>query len=481
MLSEPRRQKIMKIGKVHVVLVVVVILTGAAHQGEAEVEWCTYLGGSGGDVAEGIGLDAEGNVYVVGWTNSADFPTSSGAYDPTWNGAEDVFVAKFDHSGSRLLYSTLLGGAETDEGYGIAVDNDGHAYVTGATKSLDFPVTEGAFQSTHGGVNVWDVFVAKLSQSGGELIYSTYIGGDANDIGHSIAIDAVGSGYVTGYTNSDNYPTSLGAFDRTAVFWEQGFVTKLNATGSGLVYSTYLGGSKTFCKGIAVNSEGAAYVIGDTSDPNFPVTSGAFDTTYNDITGVEDGFVTKLDPSGSDLMYSSYLGGENEDFGQGIVLDGDDNVYVCGTTASPNFPITPYGLGPEYAGLNGFVTKFNSWGSSLIYSSYSAQEQALAIAVDGEGNACTGGQRAAVWKLNASGSRVLYSRLLDSEGSTIVHAIAVDAAGDIYVAGNAGAGLLTTPEAFDITFAGGAGDAFVAKLHPIGNPVTGSKLWQLYQ
>ncbi|HET9866492.1 MAG TPA: SBBP repeat-containing protein, partial [Nitrospira sp.] len=220
-----------------------------------------------------------------------------------------------------LVYSTFLGGGRLDQGADIAVDSSGSAYVTGATDSVEFPTTVGAFDTTHNG-GFDDVFVTKLNPSGSALVYSTFLGGSGNDSGFSIAVDTTGSAYVTGIAAfSPNFPTTVGAFDTTFNGIHDVFVTKLNPTGSALVYSTFFGGdSSDIGRGLAVDISGNAYVTGETFSPNFPTTVGAFDTTFNGD-GEFDAFVTKLNPSGSALVYSTFLGGSDSNFGHDIAVD----------------------------------------------------------------------------------------------------------------------------------------------------------------
>jgi len=258
-----------------------------------------------------------------------------------------------------LSYSTYLGGDGDDFGRGIAVDSDQHAYVTGATDSLNFPTTTGAFQQAHGG-GYRDVFVTKLNLAGTALVYSTYLGGNDLDYGHGIAVDSDQDAYVTGWTESTNFPNTTGAFQRTYGWGSSdAFVTKLNPAGSALVYSTYLGGIGGDCGyGIAVDSNQHAYVTGDTDSLNFPTTAGAFQRTYGG--GISDAFVTKFTHAGSVLVYSTYLGGNYQDYSHDIAVDSDQDAYVTGYTNSLNFPTTAGAFQQAYGGgsNDAFVTKF---------------------------------------------------------------------------------------------------------------------------
>ncbi len=324
--------------------------------------YSTYLGG-GGDSGGGIAVNAAGNAYVAGETSSLNFPTTVGAFQTTLGGFTDAFMAKLNPTGSTLVYSTYLGGSDTEMFGGIALDASGNAYVAGYTQSSNFPTTVGAFQTTLRGLS--DAFVTTLNSSGSALVYSTYLGGTNTDVVTEyvggIAVDASGNAYVTGRTRSPDFPTTAGAFQRTLAGQDDAFVTKLNPTGSALVYSTYLGGSDNDLVGffgggrIAVDASGNAYVTGSTSSPNFPTTAGAFQTT---LAGAADAFVTKLNPTGSALVYSTYLGGSNSDGGDGIALDASGNAYAAGGTSSPNFPTTAGAVQTTLGGAaDAFVTK----------------------------------------------------------------------------------------------------------------------------
>jgi hypothetical protein len=310
--------------------------------------YSTYLGGGGpcpaptcSDGGRGIAVDSLGNAYVTGNTYSTSFPTTPGAFQATSPGGNNAFVTKLNPAGSApLLYSTYLGGSGDDDGRGIAVDSQGNAYVTGITYSTDFPTTAGAFQTTYAGGG--DAYVTKLNPAGSaQLLYSTFLGGSLTDFAQGIAVDSAGNAFVTGGTESTNFPTTAGAFRTTRAGGFDAYVAKLNPAGSApLVYSTYLGGTSNDAGyGIAVDGVGNAYATGLTNSTDFPTTVGAVQGAAG---GSSDAFVTKLNPAGSaPLIYSTYLGGTDVDFGQGIALDGLANAYVTGHTYSTNFPTTP--------------------------------------------------------------------------------------------------------------------------------------------
>lgn len=361
--------------------------------------YSTYLGGSGTDYGFGIAVDETGNAYVIGQTDSTDFPVTSGAFQTSSGGGVDAFVSKLNPEGSALVYSTYLGGRDEDFAAGIAVDTVGNAYVTGATHSTNFPVTVGSVQTTYGG-GLWDVFVSKLNPDGSALVYSTYLGGNGGtqgafgDVGWAIAVDASGNAYVTG-DGTPNFPTTPGAFQtacRSPLL--NAFVSKLNPAGSALVYSTYVGGSTSWDWGdaIKVDAEGNAFVGGNANSSDFPTTPTAFQSSSK---GGEDGVLFKLNAAGSALQYSTYLGGSDYEVIQGLVLDPAGNAYVTGVTYSTNFATTSDALQSTYAGSgDAFITELNSQGSGLVYSSYlggSGFDWGFGIARDLAGNVYVSG------------------------------------------------------------------------------------------
>jgi hypothetical protein len=333
------------------------------------VIYSTYLGGTGDDAGMGIAVDALGNAYVTGGTDSTNFPTTSGAFQIAPGGGSDAFVTKLNPTGSGLIYSTYLGGSGQDYCSGIVVDTSGNVYLTGATTAAtNFPTTAGAFHTAYGG-GPEDAFVTKLNPTGSGLIYSTYLGGNNDDLDRGIAVDSAGNAYVTGFTKSTNFPTTVGAFQTAFGGGADAFVTKLNPTGSGLIYSTYLGGSGTDgCSDIAVDTSGNAYVTGGTTSTDFPTTAGAFQTAL--VVRTIDAFVTKLNPTGSALIYSTYLGGNNLDQSSGIAVDSAGNAYVTGSTDSTDFPTMNAIQAILGGNLDAFVTVMNPLGNGLVYSSY---------------------------------------------------------------------------------------------------------------
>jgi hypothetical protein len=412
--------------------------------------YSTYLGRSGDDSGNAIAVDAAGSAYVAGSTTSTDFPTAAPPGETPLHathggGYYDAFVAKLTPNGSALAYATYLGGSSTDEGYGIAVDAAGSAYVTGSTTSTDFPTAappgETPIQATYSGST--DAFVAKLTPTGTALAYATYLGGSDYDNGNAIAVDAAGSAYVTGRTDLADFPTaarpgeapvqatyagSAGAFvakltpTGTALAYAtclsdygngnaiavdaagsayvtgSGFVAKLTPTGTALAYATHLGG---IGYAIAVDAAGSAYVTGGTSLSDFPTAAPPGETPVQaTYAGSTDAFVAKLTPTGTALAYATYLGGSAYDNGYAIAVDAAGSAYVTGSTHSADFPTAaPPGEAPIQAISGGasdaFVAKLTPTGTALTYATYlggCGHDRGLAIAVDAAGTAYVTGE-----------------------------------------------------------------------------------------
>jgi len=389
-----------------------------------------------------------------------------------------------------LVYSTYLGGILEDSGQRIALDAAGDVYLTGRTKSTDFPTASALQLSTGGGL---DAFVTKIDASGSVILYSTYLGGSGDDEGKSIAVDTSGSVYVAGQTASGNFPTA-NAFQSKLGGGINAFVAKLDATGSVLVYSTYLGGSATdTATGVAVDPSGNVYVTGGTSSPNFP-TLNAVQPTFGG--GSLDGFVTKLSASGTSLVYSTYLGGTSFDIGRDIAVTPSGEAFVVGNTFSTNFP-TANALQPFLGGFtDAFVTKLTASGG-IAYSTYVGGlmgDLAMGVAVDGVGNAYVtggtasadfpivnavqsvhrgpvGGSDAFVTKINAAGSALVYSTFLGGNSGDIGNSIALDERNNAYVTGVTSSTNFPTVNPLQSTLAG-TQDAFVAKINASGTALS---------
>ena len=396
-----------------------------------------------------------------------------------------------------LAYSTYLGGSNEEDGFAVAVDAAGNAYVTGLTLSSDFPTTPGAFQASQPPTSSY--FVSKLNANGSALIYSTYLGGIGFfDNQNAIVVDASGNTYVTGSTGSSDFPVTPGAFQTTKRGTKNGFISKINPTGSALLFSTYLGGSAfDNPSSIVIDASGDAYVTGFTNSPDFPVTPGAFQTSYAGGPDIGDAFVSKLNAAGTALLYSSYLGGSDDDAGYGITVDASGNAYITGSTNSTNFPVTP-GAFQTTAGEFGdaFITKVNPAGSALVYSTYlgTNDSRGKSIAVDTASNAFVTGNASAgfpttagafqttfkavngveayITKLNAAGSALLYSTYLGGSSLDFGNGIGLDASGNAYVTGvTSSPDFPITPDAIQGKLRGprGSSNGFVSKLNAAGS------------
>ena len=468
--------------------------------------YSTYLGGSGAESAHAVAVDANGNAYVTGMTTSVDFPVSGTAFQTVSGGAVslgggDAFVAKIGPAGTSLQFATYLGGSGDDIGRAIAVDASGNVYVGGSTSSNDFPATQNALQDVLGGSS--DAFVTVLNSTGSSLEYSTYLGGSAADDAYGLALDAAGNIYVAGSTASGNFPT-LNPFQSTLRALANGFVTKLDPSQTGaasLVYSTYLGGTGSETGfGIAVDASNRAYVTGSTVSSDFPVTTGAFQTTFG---GARDVFVTELDSTGSALVYSTYIGGTATDEGHAIAVDGS-GVYVAGFAASTDFPTTNGYQSTKGGFADAFVLKLDptkTGSAGLVYSTFlggNDDDYGLGLAVDATGSvyvagytwstnfptknaiqsSLTGSTAAFVAKLDpASGgvASLVYSTYLGGSSFDFGSAVAADAAGNAYVVGETDStDFPTTAGAVQTTFAGGVGvgggDAFIARVDSANSP-----------
>ncbi|MBV9926831.1 MAG: SBBP repeat-containing protein [Acidobacteria bacterium] len=458
------------------------------------VSYSTLLGGNDSDSALAVAADPDGSVYVAGNAHSVPFPVTPGAFQT--EGSSPItgaaFVAKLNPSGTALVYSTYLGKSSSDAVIGIVPDASGNVVVAGNTnRGSQFPTTTGAYQRFTAGGD--EVFVTKLNATGTALIYSTLFGGNSIDNVRSLAVDPQGNAYFAGYTISDNFPTTPGAYRATKPAQEEdSFVASLNPNGSALNYSTLIYVAENY--GVAVDAGGNAYVTGYTTSHTYPTTPGA----YQGIVGGNGrvAFITKVNPTGTDLVYSTTVGGPtNNGSSSGvqpsaIALDSSNNAYITGM-ASAATPTTPGALN---AGGSMFVLKLNPTGSALVYGArFGGGSVGRGIAVDAVGNAyiaggtdagsgfaatadafqkTSGGNAEGIFAiLNSDGSAVTYATFLGGDGNDSANAVALDAAGNVYVVGSAqknGAKTFpTTPGAFQTAPANNA-DAFVVKFNGAG-------------
>lgn len=504
------------------------------------VQYATFVGRSSNEASFGVTTDSQGNAYLVGTTTSPDYPASPGAVgSPAINaGTGDMTITKLNSTGTAVVYSTRIGGLGRDVARAVAVDETGNAYIVGATTSDDFPTTAAGFQRRLAGKGpgeyaLGDCFVVKLNNTGAALQYSTYLGGTQSDMCSAVAVDKAGNAYLAGVTASSGFPVSETAYQR--IFRGGGeqpnlaasdaFVTKMNAAGSALVYSTFLGGGvDDAATGIAIDATGNAYVSGFTSSGNFPVSAGAPQRTYGGAGGSDtvifgDAFIAKVNPGGTGLVYSTVLGGRQDDVAYGIAIDAQGNAYVAGNTLSTNFPVTDGAYQRTYAGFAGtaltaagdaFVTKINAAGTAWVYSTYIGgrkDEAAMGLAVDTAGSVhvtgyttspnypVTADARQPAYKgegtqnavitgdvfytqLNAAGSALVYSTYLGGFSDDLGLGVAVDSTGNVLVAGGTASGDFPSTEgSYQAVFAGGqagpkfpVGDAFLTRFGAAATP-----------
>ncbi|OXM14422.1 SBBP repeat-containing protein [Paenibacillus herberti] len=440
------------------------------------LSYSTYLGGTESTIGYGITVDTLGNAYITGTTLAIDFPTQT-PFQAALAGNSDAFVTKFNPDGITLAYSTYLGGGDLDDARSIAIDSSSNVYVTGFTDSTDFPVMN-AFQAVAPtGTNA---FVTKFNSTGSALLYSTYLGGSAADSAMGIAVDSGGSAYITGQTASLDFPT-MNPFQGSLTGPNAAFLTKLNPAGNALVYSTYFGGSLgTSGAGVAVDPSGQAYITGQTGN-NLP-TLNALQPVFGG--GTSDAYAAKFNAAGSALIYSTYLGGSGADLGTGIAVDLAENAYVTGNTPSADFP-TFNAVQPTFGGIvDAFAVKINITGSSFIYSTYLGgveNEASNGITTDPFGNAYVIGATfstnfpllnpiqstlnavdAFITKFNPTGS-FIYSTYLGGSSLDEGQSIAADAFGSAYITGQTFSTDFPLMNPFQSTLAGSP-NAFVAKI-----------------
>ena len=464
----------------------------------------TFLGESGDDVGYDVTVDGDGYVYVAGRTSSSDFPLTTGAYDTRFMTSE-AFVSKFSPDGASLVYSTFIGGDQDEEATGVVVDENGLVCLTGTTYSSDFPTTSGAFCETRSGER--DAFALKLNVTGSSLEYSTYLGGRRDEEAKALDLDSNGSVYVTGWTNSSDFPTVEGSFMRAGEGLDV-FVVKLNEDGSELEYSSVIGGNgDDYSNDLAIDNSGCAYFTGWTASKFYPITE--VDTDWLRLNrGSEnpDVFVTKLNATGEAMVYSTFIGEVYGEWGTGIDVDREGCAYVVGATLSSLFPQLPSIYPAPTAGKrpspDSFILKLAPSGDHLEYSkvlNVSYTDEARAVSVDGEGcafvsgyvdgwgnfhttpdafqpSSSSGEREAYVLRLDDQGDQVLYASYLGGNNNDHANALALDRNDLVYVTGitYSTQGFPTTPGVYDNTSEASTtglpvGDAFLCKLdisHP---------------
>jgi uncharacterized protein (TIGR03437 family) len=482
------------------------------------MEYLTYLGQRGGEVAGRSTVDSQGNLILAGATTDPVYPVTPGATitNPQGFRPSNVLISKFDPTGTRLLASTYIGGGNAEMAAAVATDAAGNLYITGVTDSPDWPTTANAWQRRPapmdpGKQDPANCFVAKLNPAGSALLYSTLLSGSERDGCVAMAVDAAGHAYVTGGSDSPNFPTSPGAYQaRVRLGSDQirydVFVAKLTPDGAALAYSTFVGGTGSETgHGIAIDSGGHAYVTGVTNSPNFPVTAGAWRSTLAGTGGsplfypIGDAFAFKLNPTGTDLLYSTYLGGARDDSGFAIAVDSTGHAYIAGNTLSRDFPVTTRALQREWRGEGGnaglpagdaFVVKLNPSGGAPVYSTLlggARDDRALSLALGAGGTVHIVGHTLSTdfplsadapqktnrstnltsplqtgdgfyAQLDPAGERLPFSTYLGGAGNEWLSGVAVTPAGAVVVTGNsASADLPVSANAFGRTYFGADG------------------------
>jgi len=446
--------------------------------------YSTYLGGSNWDGGKDIAVDNTGAVYVTGVTGSLDFPLVSPAQFSYGGGNTDGFITKINPAGTAIIYSTYFGGMGNETNKAIAVDSNGAVFIAGDTGSqINFPLVN-PIQDTFGG-SLYDAFLVKLNPAGSAIIFSTYLGGSGIDSGDGLALDNSGAAYVTGSTSSPDFPTVNPIQIRSADYNNYAFVTKINPTGSAIVYSTCIGGSgNDFGKAIDVDSSGAAYLTGIAYSTDFPLVNPLQPIKGG---GSFDAFVTKINPAGSAYVYSTYVGGSSAEWSNSIAVDSSGAAYITGEVLSADFPtVNPI---QGYSGYDdAFITKINPAGSAIVYSTYlggTSGDKYFDITVDNSGAAyVTGWSSSAndyplvaplqgiygggasditVAKLNPAGSELVFSTFFGGSGNEPGRAIAVDSSGAIYITGETSSSNLPIANAIQGRIAGNQ-DAFISKI-----------------
>ncbi len=392
-----------------------------------------FIGGNGDELGHGIALDRDGNVYIAGYTESPDYPVTSGSFDESYNGGRDIFITKLDAGLTTILASTFLGGAG-DEGYqwpriDMAIDEKGDVYVAGITHSVDFPVSDSAYdKSFNGGLLSGDAFIVKLDGGLTRLLASTYLGGRDDEWRVSLVIDSEHHVYVCGETASPDFPVTPQAYDQTFNVTKDIFISKLNDDLSALKASTIFGGSKLDeALAMALSENGNVYITGYTESNDFPTTQGALSREWNG--GDRDAYIAKFNDDLSELMASTFLGGSLREMSRGLVTDKNGDVYVTGITLSPDFPAT---LGKN---------KMNSPERS-----------------SGRGDAF-------FTKCNADLSKILISTCFGGSAGDDAYGIEIDRDGHIYIAGLTSSHDFPTSEGvYDNSYAGGRSDCFIIKM-----------------
>jgi hypothetical protein len=461
--------------------------------------YSTFIGGKNEDSCYDIQIDEDGNVYLTGHTDSPNFPVIDGSNDTTLNGMEDIFVLKLNNNGTSLFYSTFIGGENNDFGYGIAIDMNGSAYITGFTQSGDYPTTPDAYDDFNG---LNDVIVFKLSPNGDFLDFSTCIGSWGNEYAFDLVLDYKNNIYITGFADF-LYPISPGVYQSNFFSGENVIVTILNATGTGLLHSTVIGTTESSKKSrgtsIALDRDKNIYISGYANSPSFPTTKGAYRETYSH--GGFEGIVFKLNSNMTKLLYSTFIGITNMGYVDyygipNVIIDREDNIYITTTTSDNNYPTTPDAYDKSFNGFaDVLILKLNTNLSTLLYATYiggEGEDAAYGSVLDKDNNVYVvgytnssnfpmldgvydqgynGNKDVFIIKLNITDSELRYSSFIGGNKHDRGYGIEIDDEGYIYIGGAAEQGFPTTPGSYCPSFNGGVFDAFTLKLKLLSNPI----------
>ena len=479
------------------------------HGNSQQLEFSTYLGSKAHDWVDDICIDDEGNIYVTGPAYSDNFPLTNGKISNRHNGgASDVFIAKFSKRGD-LVFSTFLGGSGYDGNSRIALDQEGNIYVSGVTNSEDFPTTENVFDKTYNGD--LDIFLTKIDPSCETILYSTYLGGNNQDHHPMMVIDKNGDVYISGPTRSSDFPTTQNAYNenyngtKNDGYYGDIFICKFDGSDEKIIYSSFIGGKdEETIFGIDVDDKGIAYITGTTSSADFPVTNRIFSGNDSEISSkLSDAFLIALDCNSPKLKFSTLIGGDGDDSGDQVCVDKNGNVYISGNTTSQNFPTTEGVISDVFNGGTNtsdgkdiFISKLDNSGRKLLFSTFLGGREGEGrsdIFITVEGNLLIGGgtssadfpitsnafdktinggdgkfafQDAFFCLINPSGTEILYSTFIGGTGDDNVFKLKSDKEGSVYIGGlTTSVDFPTSDNAFDKTY-NGERDAFVLRFIP---------------
>jgi hypothetical protein len=472
--------------------IIALLILFLVNQSYSQLSFSTYLGGLNSEFCTSAFTGKNDQINVFGETISIDFPTTPGAYDITNNGDSDFFITVLNRDASSLLFSTFIGGKNSDQAGKLVLDSNENFLLIGTSESINYPVTPLAYNKTNNGEG--DVVITKLNSAGSNIIYSSYLGGSSTEYGSDIKFDSLSNNYITGFTYSSDFPTTPGAYNRTFQYDVFGYVVKIDSTLSNIIFATYIGDSLDRAHRIIIDKDLNSYVSGSTRSRNFPTTPNAWSRTNQ---GIEDAFITKLNPLGSSLIYSTLLGGTDIEESHLIGKDADNNIIVPGETYSSDFPVMTGAYQKNFNGGNydGTVTKLDATGSNLIYSTYlggSMDEIAYCLALDSQNNSYITGYTTSInfpvtsdayqplnsgsneiylFKLNTDGSKCLYSTYFGGKAYDCGWSISINNNNKVILGGiTASLDFPVTPSAYDKSF-NGANDAFVSEFNFFSKPI----------